>query len=187
MPTLPAHEDYARAVLSIFQARGVRPRQSMRVGEVKTAFLSHNMGRTADYDAAIEYAASQGWLSVVFDSIRLASPGDEDYARAVLSIFQARGVRPRQSLRVGEVKTAFVSHNMGRAADFDAAIEYAESQGWLSVAFDYIRLTVPGDEEMHTVPEFRPARPRRSLPLTKALGKGLVRSRGLEPPLRLKN
>jgi len=114
-------------------------------------------------------------------------PAHEGYARAVLSIFQARGVRPRQSLRVGEVKTAFVSHNMGRAADFDAAIEYAESQGWLSVAFDYIRLTVPGDEEMHTVPEFRPARPRRSLPLTKALGKGLVRSRGLEPPLRLKN
>ena len=121
-----------------------------------------------------------------------ALPADEDYARAVLSIFQARGVRPRQSMRVGEVKAAFLSQNMGRAADFDAAIEYAESQGWLSVAFDYIRLTEAGDEEMHTVPEFWPVRPRRLLPLFTSVrrglvGKGLVRSRGLEPPLRLKN
>ena len=114
-------------------------------------------------------------------------PADEDYARAVLSIFQARGVPPRQSLRVGEVKAAFLSHNMGRAADFDAAVDYAASQGWLSVAFGSIRLTPPGDEEMHTVPEFRPARPPRFLPLITALGRGLVRSRGLEPPLRLKN
>jgi hypothetical protein len=187
MATLPADEDYARGVLSVFQARGIRPRKSMRVGEVKTAFLSQNMGRAADFDAAIDYAASQGWLSVAFDNIRLASPGDEDYARAVLSIFRARGVRPRQSMRVGEVKAAFLSHNMGRAADFDAAIEYASSHGWLSVAFDYIRLTAPGDEEMHTVPEFRPARPRRIVPMIRALGRGLARSKGLEPPLRLKN
>ena len=114
-------------------------------------------------------------------------PADEDYARAVLSIFQGRGVRARQSLRVGEVKTAFLRQNMGRGPDFDAAVEYAASQGWLSVAFDSIRLTAPGDEEMHTVPEFRPAPPRRFLPLVRALGRGLVRSRGLEPPLRLKN
>ena len=187
MAALPADEDYARAVLLIFQARGVQPRQSLRVGEVRTAFLSYNMGRAADFDAAIDCAASQGWLSVAFDSIRLASPGDEDYARAVLSIFQAKGIQARQSMRVGEVKAAFLSHDMGRAADFDAAIEYASSHGWLSVAFDYIRLTVPGDEEMHTVPEFRPARPRRTLPLIRALGKGLARSTGLESPLRLKN
>ena len=114
-------------------------------------------------------------------------PAHEDYARAALSIFQARGVRPRQSMRVGEVKAAFLSQNMGRAADFAAAIQYAESQRWLSVAFDYIRLTEAGDDEIHTVPEFQPARPRRFLPLIKALGKGLMRSRGLEPPLRLKN
>ena len=99
MATLPADEDYARAVLSIFQGRGVRPRQSLCVGEVKAAFLRHNMGRAADFDPAIEYAARRGWLSVAFDSIRLASPGDEDYARAVLSIFQGRGIRARQSMR----------------------------------------------------------------------------------------
>lgn len=114
-------------------------------------------------------------------------PADEDYARAVLSIFQTRGVRPRQSLRVGEVKFAFLRRNMGRAEDFDAAVQYAASQEWLSVAFDSIRLTEPGDEEMHTVPEFRTAPPPRLLPLIKAPGKALVRSRGLEPPLRLKN
>ena len=114
-------------------------------------------------------------------------PADEDFARALLSICQGRGVRPRQSLRVGEVKAAFLRQNMGRAVDFDEAIEYAASQGWLSVAFDSIRLTAPGDEEIQTAPEFWPVRPRRFLPLIRALGKGLVRSRGLEPPLRLKN
>ena len=185
MASLPADEDYARAILSIFQR--VRPRHSMRAGEVKAAFLSRNMGRAEDFDAAVDYAARQGWISVAFDSIRLTPPGGEDYARAVLSIFQGKGVHPRQSMRVGEVKAAFLSQNMGRAEDFDAAVDYAGRQGWLSVAFGSIRLTGPGDEEMHTVPEFWPVRPRRLLPLFRSVRKGLVRSRGLEPPLRLKN
>lgn len=179
MATLPADEDYARAVVSIFQARSARPRQPMGAGEVKAAFLSRNMGRPADFDAAIDYAASQGWLSVAADGIRLAPPGAEDYARAVLSIFQARRLVPPQSLPIGEVRPAFVNHDMGRAADFDAGIEYAAKQGWLSVAFDRIRLTAPGDEEMRTAPEFRPVRPRRLLPLIKAFGKNLVRSRAM--------
>ncbi len=78
-------------------------------------------------------------------------PADEDYARALLSIFQAKNIRARQSLRIGEVKAAFLRRNMGRLADFDAALQYAMSQGWLGLAFDMLRLTAPGAEEMQTV------------------------------------
>jgi hypothetical protein len=78
-------------------------------------------------------------------------PADEDYARAVLSIFQARRIRARQSLRVGEVRAAFLRKNMGRLADFEAALQFATSHGWLAPALDMIRLTGPGADEMQTV------------------------------------
>jgi hypothetical protein len=78
-------------------------------------------------------------------------PADEDYARSVLAIFGARGVRPRESLAEGEVKAAFLIHNMGRPADFEAALEHASSEGWLTRSLDRIRLTTPGAEEMQTV------------------------------------
>ena len=81
-------------------------------------------------------------------------PADEDYARAVLSIFKARRIRARQSLRLGEVRTAFLLKNMGRLADFEAALQFATSRGWLALALDMLRLTPPGDEEMQTVPVF---------------------------------
>ena len=83
-------------------------------------------------------------------------PADEDYARALLSIFQARNVRPRQSLRIGDLRNAFLRRNMGRAADFDAALEYAESQRWVAATLDWIRLSGDGDEEMHTIAGFYP-------------------------------
>ncbi len=78
-------------------------------------------------------------------------PADEDYARAVLSIFQARRIRARQSLRVGEVRAAFLRKNMGRLADFEAALQFATSRGWLALALDMLRLTPPGADEMQTV------------------------------------
>ncbi len=81
-------------------------------------------------------------------------PADEDYARAVLSIFQARRVQARQSLRMHEVRAAFLLKNMGRIADFEAALQYAASRGWLALALDMIRLTTPGAEEMQTLPAF---------------------------------
>ena len=84
-------------------------------------------------------------------------PADEDYARALLSIFQAKNIKTRQSLRMGEVRDAFLRLNMGRPFDFDAALEYAESQRWLSPALGMIRLTGDGDEEMHTVVGFYPS------------------------------
>ena len=84
----------------------------------------------------------------------ISLPADEDYARAVLSIFKARRMRARQSLRLGEVRTAFLRKNMGRLADFEAALQFATSRGWLALALDMLRLTPPGDDEMQTIPAF---------------------------------
>ena len=43
---------------------------------------------------------------------------------------------------------------MGRLADFEAALQFATSRGWLALALDMLRLTPPGDEEMQTIPAF---------------------------------
>ena len=75
-------------------------------------------------------------------------PADEDYARALLSIFRARKVRVRQSLRLSEARAEFLFRNMGRAGDFEAALDYAVSRGWLALALDMVRLMAPGAEEM---------------------------------------
>jgi hypothetical protein len=89
MPTLPADEDYARALLSIFGARRLLPMQSLRQGDVKATFLAQNMGREFDFDAALDYAISRGWLRAGFGSIRLTTPGDEE----VQTIWPGRGLR----------------------------------------------------------------------------------------------
>ena len=81
-------------------------------------------------------------------------PADEDYARALLSIFKARKISARQSLRLSEAQAAFLRQNMGRIADFEAALQYAMSRGWLALALDMIRLTTPGAEEMQSVGGF---------------------------------
>lgn len=81
-------------------------------------------------------------------------PADEDYARALLSIFKARKVRVRQSLRLSEARATFLRENMGRLADFEAALQYALSQGWLGMAMEWIRLTAPGADEMVSVGGF---------------------------------
>ncbi len=81
-------------------------------------------------------------------------PADEDYARALLSIFRARKIRARQSLRLSEARAVFLRENMGRHADFEAALQYALSQGWLGLALDWIRLTAPGADEMLCVGGF---------------------------------
>jgi len=81
-------------------------------------------------------------------------PADEDYARALLSIFKAKKISARQSLRLSEAQAAFLRLNMGRIADFEAALQYATSRGWLALALDMIRLTPPGAEEMQSVGGF---------------------------------
>jgi hypothetical protein len=39
-------------------------------------------------------------------------------------------------------------------ADFEAALQYAMSRGWLALALGMIRLTPPGAEEMQSVAGF---------------------------------
>jgi len=75
MTTLPADEDYARAVLTIFRRNRVQAKQSMKSSHVKAEFLSHNLGRGPDYDAAVEYAAAQGWITLELSLIRLTKAG----------------------------------------------------------------------------------------------------------------
>ena len=81
-------------------------------------------------------------------------PADEDYARALLAVFKAKKVGARQTLRLSEARAAFLFRNMGRIADFEAALQYATSRGWLATALDMIRLTAPGAEEMQSVGGF---------------------------------
>lgn len=78
-------------------------------------------------------------------------PADEDYARALLSIFKAKRVQVRQSLPLREAKAVFLTRNMGRDFDFEAALRHATTRGWLAPALDMIRLTAPGADEMLSV------------------------------------
>jgi hypothetical protein len=78
-------------------------------------------------------------------------PADEDYARSVLAIFGARSVRPRESLALSDAKDAFLVQNMGSPADFEAALQHATSEGWLTLSLDRVRLTTLGADELRTV------------------------------------
>jgi len=94
-------------------------------------------------------------------------PADEDYARSLLAILGARNVRPRESLAVSDAKAAFLVQNMGSAGDFDAALQHAASEGWLTRSLDRIRLTTLGAEEMQTISwPLRGADPHSSGPRT---------------------
>ncbi|MGO9772363.1 MAG: hypothetical protein ACLPSW_22980 [Roseiarcus sp.] len=75
MATLPADEDYAKAVLTIFRDKNVRAGQSLRASHVSVEFLARNMGRAADYEAALRYSIDRGWLTLELDRIRLTKPG----------------------------------------------------------------------------------------------------------------
>jgi hypothetical protein len=75
MATLPADEDYAKAMLTIFSANGVRAGQSLKALQVGREFEIRNLGRAADYEAALSYAADRGWLRLEFDRIRLTAAG----------------------------------------------------------------------------------------------------------------
>jgi hypothetical protein len=78
-------------------------------------------------------------------------PADEDYARSVLAIFSVKNVRPQESLGRGDVEAEFVAQNMGSRPDFEAALAYAASEGWVACTLDRVRLTTKGAEEMRTV------------------------------------
>ena len=75
MVTLPADEDYAMAMLSIFSEKGVRAGQTLKADQVGVEFARRNMGRPADYEAALHYAAYRGWLRLELGRIRLTEAG----------------------------------------------------------------------------------------------------------------
>ena len=75
MSILPADEDYAKSVLSIFHAKQIRPGQTLRADFVETEFLIQNMGRQPDYEAGLDYAIDRHWLRLDLNMIRLTDSG----------------------------------------------------------------------------------------------------------------
>jgi hypothetical protein len=72
---LPANEDYAKAILSIFAASHVRPGETLSAERVSSAFRTGNFGRSADYEDALKYAVDQNWLTLQSGMIRLTRFG----------------------------------------------------------------------------------------------------------------
>ncbi len=75
MSSLPADEDYAKSLLTIFSAHRLRPGQSLKAREVSQEFLARNLGRPFDYQAALDYSEEQGWVRRELDWIRLTRVG----------------------------------------------------------------------------------------------------------------
>ena len=72
---LPANEDYAKAILSIFGARGVGPGQTLSEKLVSDTFQARRMGRPVDYRDALQYAVDRKWLTLQLDMLRLTPAG----------------------------------------------------------------------------------------------------------------
>ena len=75
-------------------------------------------------------------------------PADEDYARALMTIFAAEEVRAGQSLTEAALGRAFGERNHGDASDYRAALDHAVACGWLAPALGRLRLTAAGFSEL---------------------------------------
>ena len=75
-------------------------------------------------------------------------PADEDYARALMTLFSAARAHSGETLAERSARREFLARNFGRDGDFDAALDYAEAIGWVTVAWERIRLTRAGEGEM---------------------------------------
>lgn len=73
-----------------------------------------------------------------------AMPANEDYAKAILSIFVASRVGPGQTLSEKLVSETFQARKMGRLVDFQDALQYAVERKWLALQLGMIRLTAAG-------------------------------------------
>jgi hypothetical protein len=78
MTTLPADEDYARALMTIFATEGARAGQSLSDVALGRSFGERNFGAVSDYRAAMAYAIEQGWLTPTLDRIRLTPAGFDE-------------------------------------------------------------------------------------------------------------
>ena len=72
---LPANEDYAKAILSIFDASRVGPGQTLSERLVSETFLARRMGRPVDYQDALQYAVERKWLTLQLGMVRLTAAG----------------------------------------------------------------------------------------------------------------
>ena len=72
---LPADEDYAKGLLTLFSARDMRPGQSLRASVASREFLERNLGRDDDYEAAVAYSQVRGWLRCELGWLRLTGGG----------------------------------------------------------------------------------------------------------------
>ncbi len=72
---LPANEDYARAILSIFDEGRFRPGQTLSEKQVSEAFQARKMGRRVDYEDALKYAMDREWLTLQLGMVRLTAAG----------------------------------------------------------------------------------------------------------------
>lgn len=75
MATLPADEDYARALICVFVERHMRVGQTLPEHEAHDRFVASGYGYDFDFHAAVDYALSQGWISRDLDRLRLKRAG----------------------------------------------------------------------------------------------------------------
>lgn len=72
---LPANEDYAKAILSIFSASRIGPGQTLSEKRVSEIFQAQRMGRPVDYQDALQYALERKWLILQLGMVRLTAMG----------------------------------------------------------------------------------------------------------------
>jgi len=78
MPMLPADDDYAHSVLTIFRFRRLRARQTLRLEDVRADFLLRRYGYEFDFSAGLDFAVESGWLTREGDRLRLSERGDAE-------------------------------------------------------------------------------------------------------------
>jgi hypothetical protein len=72
---MPTPEVSARAILSFFKLKDVRPNEMLVAGQVNQQFLT-NGGQAADYAEGIQYAIERGWLEPLTNNrLRLTETG----------------------------------------------------------------------------------------------------------------
>ena len=75
MAILPTPEESARAILSVFKSKDVRPNEMLMAGQVNLQFLTDG-GKGADYAKGVKYAIEQRWLEPLTNHrIRLTETG----------------------------------------------------------------------------------------------------------------
>src|ERR1700730_14924403 len=80
MATVPTPES-ARAILSFFKLKDVRPNEMLMAGQVNQEFLT-NGGTAADYAEGIKYAIERGWLEPLTNNrFRLTETGFAEIGR----------------------------------------------------------------------------------------------------------